>query len=278
MFGERVGGQRGPRRLDHRADGDDVGCQLGMTDLVEHAGHPAARDAQLLGIDDQWDHDLDMGTHTPIEESCRSSAQCPDLHFVQPGPQDAEAHAPCADHRVRLVEPADCCQLDAAGFVEFAAGLACNEIEEVGQELVQRWVEEPDRDGEAVHGLEDRLEVGDLGFLQLVERGSLGRSIAAEDEPAHDRQPVGGEEHVLGAAESDALRSEFAGERRIVGGVGVGPDLDVPSGHIVGPGEQRVEFRRRHRSERVQCPEIDAAGAAIDGDRHRPLRARCCRW
>ena len=164
------------------------------------------------------------------------------------------------------MEPSDRCQLDAAGVVEFAAGLACNEIEEVGQELVQGWVEEPDGDGEAVHGLEDRLEVGDLGFLQLAEGGSLGRSIAAEDEPAHDRQPVGGEEHVLGAAESDALRSEFAGERRIVGGVGVGPDLDVPSGHVVGPGEQRVEFRWRHRSERVQCPEIDAAGAAIDGD------------
>ena len=80
---------------------------------------------------------------------------------------------------------------------------------DVGEELVQRRVEQPDGDGQAVHRLEDALEVGPLQLGELLERGALLRVVGGEDEALHDRQAVA-EEHVLGAAEADALGAELA--------------------------------------------------------------------
>ncbi len=74
------------------------------------------------------------------------------------------------------------------------------EVRDVGQELVQRRVEQAHGDGQAVHRLQDLGEVGPLGPAQLVERGGLLRVSRGEDHAPHDRQPLVAEEHVLGAA------------------------------------------------------------------------------
>ena len=86
---------------------------------------------------------------------------------------------------------------------------------------------------------------------QLLERsGLLGRRLG-QDHPAHDGQAILAEEHVLGAAQADALRAELACVGRIVAGVGVGPDGQVALADLVGPGEDRGEGgRRRRRRER----------------------------
>ena len=80
---------------------------------------------------------------------------------------------------------------------------------DVGEELVQRRVEQADGDGQAVHRLEDALEVGALQLLELGERLVFLDRAVGEDEPLHERQAVA-EEHVLGAAEADALGAELA--------------------------------------------------------------------
>ena len=74
---------------------------------------------------------------------------------------------------------------------------------------MQRRVEQADGDGQAVHRLEDALEVGALQLRELLERGALLRLVVGEDEPLHERQAVA-QEHVLGAAEADALGAEPA--------------------------------------------------------------------
>ena len=51
--------------------------------------------------------------------------------------------------------------------------------------------------------------------------------VSREDHAAHDRQAVFGEEHVLGAAQADALRAELAGDGRVGAGVGVGAHADL---------------------------------------------------
>ena len=62
---------------------------------------------------------------------------------------------------------------------------------DVGEELVQRRVEQPDGDGQPVHRFEDALEVGALELGQLLERGPFSSaSVGGEDEPLHDGQPV----------------------------------------------------------------------------------------
>ena len=54
-------------------------------------------------------------------------------------------------------------------------------------------------------------------------------SAVCEDQ-ALDQHPAVAEEHVLGAAQADALRAEPAGPGGVVGGVGVGPHPQPPRG------------------------------------------------
>ena len=116
---------------------------------------------------------------------------------------------------------------------------------DVGEELVQRRVEQPDGDGQAVHRLEDALEVGALQLLELVERGVLLGRVGGEDEPLHERQPVA-EEHVLGAAEADALGAEArAPPRASCGQVGVGAHLHARGTRRPSRGRSRTDRSAR---------------------------------
>ena len=101
---------------------------------------------------------------------------------------------------------------------------------EVRQELVERRIEEADDDRQAVHRLEDALEVALLELLELGHRGversrpppapsamsaspdaafALARvaCVRDEDRAAHDLEALALAEHVLGAAQADALRA-----------------------------------------------------------------------
>jgi hypothetical protein len=102
---------------------------------------------------------------------------------------------------------------------------------------VQRRVDQPDDHGQPVHGAEETVEVGTLVRQQGLEAlGDDLRVLLVEDHALHVRQAVGLEEHVLGAAQADALGAVLpraAGVRRIVR---VGPHLQAP--RCVGPAQQ----------------------------------------
>ena len=100
-------------------------------------------------------------------------------------------------------------------------GDALGELDPVGQELVQRRVEQADRDRQALHLLEQALEVGLLKRQQLVEHRAAAGLVLGHDHPLHLRLAVGGHEHVLGAAEPDALGAELARAAGVLGRVGV---------------------------------------------------------
>jgi hypothetical protein len=128
---------------------------------------------------------------------------------------------------------------------------------------VQRGVEQADRHRQAVHRLEDPEEVGPLEGLELPQRGQLLLVLGGEDEALHDREPVA-QEHVLGAAQPDALGAEPARLGGVVGQVGVGADPETPE--AVGPLEDGLERPRRlggHDGHRAQH---HLAGRAVDGD------------
>ena len=90
------------------------------------------------------------------------------------------------------------------------------QVGQVGQELVQRRVEQPDRDRQPLHRLKNALEVVLLQRQQLVERDLALLAGRGHDHLLHDRQPVLAEEHVLGAAQADALGAELAGLGRVL--------------------------------------------------------------
>ena len=131
---------------------------------------------------------------------------------------------------------------------------------------MQRRVEQPHRDGQAVHGVEDVEEVGLLGGPQPLEGGRLLVGRVGEDHRPHDRQAVLAEEHVLGAAEADALGAEVAGDLGVLAGVGVGPHRELALPDAVGPAEDDVELGRRLGVGQRHGAEHDLAGGAVEGD------------
>ena len=96
-----------------------------------------------------------------------------DLHLVDLGIQDPEPAAAGAEHRVALVDFLDPRQqhlelLEVVVLLEARALDLRAQLGQVGQELVQRRVEQPDRHRQALHRLEDALEVLLLKRQQLA--------------------------------------------------------------------------------------------------------------
>ena len=150
----------------------------------------------------------------------------PGLHEEQAGDLDPEPDAAQPEHRVLLVEAPHVGQQGRGALVDLAALLGQGDLDaqvgEVRQELVQRRVEEPDGDGQAVHRLED---LGEVLALQRQERGQRlldAGLVLGDDQLLHQLAPLA-EEHVLGAAQADALGAEATCAGGVLGGVGVGP-------------------------------------------------------
>ena len=165
VFGQGTRGDGRPRGLDHGPHGDDVGAEFGVADLVEHARHPAAGNAELLGVDHQRDHDLHVGTQAPLVEDGRGPTQGLHLHLVDAGAHGGEAHAAGAEHGVRLVEAANGGQFGLLRAGEFASGLSGDQVVKVGEELVQGRIEQANGDRQRAHRRQQGLEVGLLGLF-----------------------------------------------------------------------------------------------------------------
>ena len=229
-----------------------------------------AQQPQLLLEADQRDHDLDLrrlaalGLHRAGGADDRR-----DLHAVDVGPLDAQAAAARAEHRVDLVQLLHLGQLLLGLGVGRAGraghGDALGQLDQAGQELVQRRVEQADRDRQAGHGPEDPLEVALLEGAQRRQRLDPRLVVAGEDHPLHDRQPVLALEHVLGAAEADALGAELARPDGVLGRVGV--RAHAHGAGAVGPLDdaQQVGVVRVRRQQR-RVARVDQAAGAVDGD------------
>ncbi len=135
----------------------------------------------------------------------------------------------------------------------------------LGEELVERWIEEPDRDREPVHRAEDLLELLSLEREHERERASPRTIVVGEDHLAHRLERFRLEEHVLGAAQSDARRAEASRALRVGTGVRVRAHLQPRA--LVGPLEELGHRARvRGRRERRDLPLHHLAGAAVDRD------------
>ena len=85
------------------------------------------------------------------------------------------------------------------------------ELDLIGQELVQRRIEQPHRDRQAAHRREDADEVAALQRQQGVIGGLLLFGALREDHLSHRQHAFLTEEHVLGAAQADPLGAAIAG-------------------------------------------------------------------
>ncbi len=153
---------------------------------------------------------------------------------------------------------------------------------------MERRVDQADHDRQSGHGGEDALEVAllerlelghrrvellDLGLLlrgQLLARGELclgaRRRVGDQDRAAHDRQARTLAEHVLGAAETDALGAVGSSLSGFLGLVGVGPDHQAAD--LVRPLEDLLQILLilEPGGDRRQRAEEDLARRAVEAD------------
>ena len=190
-----------PVSLHHRLRGgvdprlDQIELGLGR-DQRHHHLEPDRLAGALLG--------LDRG----LEDRAR-------LHLGDLGIGDREPAAAEAEHRIELRQfagtvgqPARIGVHRARDFLDLGLG--------VRQEFVQRRIEQPDRDRQALHDLEQLDEIRALHRQQLRQRGAAGLLVLGEDHLAHGADAGLLEEHVLGAAKADAFGAELDGGARVI--------------------------------------------------------------
>ena len=96
---------------------------------------------------------------------------------------------------------------------------------------MQRRIQQADGHGQLVHDAQDRLEVALLHGQELVQ-GLAPPLLAVGQDHLPDRvDALLLEEHVLGAAQADALGAEVPADARLLGQVGVGLDAE-PAGLV----------------------------------------------
>ena len=84
--------------------------------------------------------------------------------------------------------------------------------------------------GKPLHGLEEAGKVGALHGQQLFERRAAVLFVLSQDHGAHVLDAVFSKEHVLGAAEADALGAKHASVLCVARNVGVGADAEAADG------------------------------------------------
>jgi hypothetical protein len=99
---------------------------------------------------------------------------------------------------------------------------------------------------------------------QLRERGAARLLVVGEDHLAHGADAVLLEEHVLGAAEPDALGAELERDAGVVRGIGIGAHTELA--HRVGPAHQRAELAGQRRLRHRHAAREHLPGRAVDGD------------
>ena len=265
VLGDLVRGQAGARDLDHGADlilhRNASGGDFGVGGLDHHVLDVL----ELLDLANQRDHDLrhDLPVGMLLHGVDGGADHSLGLHRGDLRIGDGQAAAAVAHHRVELVQALDD-GLDLADGLLLGLGQLLDLVLRGGHELVERRIQEADANRHALKRLVELLEVALLIGQDLVQRDlALGGGVGA-DHLAERGDAVGLKEHVLGAAQADALGAQLAGLLRVGGGVGVGADLQ--GAELVGPAHDGAEVAGDLRVHGLDQAVVDVAGGAVDGD------------
>ena len=240
LLGDLVGGEGGTGDLDHGAHlilHIDAG---GGDDGVGGLDHHVLDVFQLLDLAHQGDHDL--GHHGPVGVLLLDVDGGVDdgggLHGGDLRIGHGQAAATVTHHGVELVEGVD----DVVELLHGEAHLVGN-LHDIlllgGEELMQRGVQETDDHGMALHGLVDALEVALLVGHDLGQGLLPVGYVVGDDHLTDGLDALALKEHMLGAAQADALRAEGIALSGVPGIVGIGVHLELAV--LVGPAHQAAE-------------------------------------
>ena len=215
---------------------------------------------QLLDGAHHRDHDLGDGVAALLDALGGGFGDGPHLELDQARDGQAEPDAPQAEHGVLLLQAPDGGQQALGLLVHLARGPGHRgphgQLGEVGQELVQRWVDQAHGDGQPVHLLEDGVEIGSLQGQEGVE-GGLALLVGLGQDQLLDQLAPLAQEHVLGAGQADTLGPVQPCPAGVLGHVGIGPNEQPAAG--VGVAQDALD-----------------RGHQVSGSRCRPSRRRRC--
>jgi len=242
-------------------------------DLLGHGAELGDLRTQLVNVRNQRDHDLNLwvGALFGLRAGCLEDR--PYLHLRHAGHHEPNAAAPEAHHGVYFpyaLHHAEHVLLFRQGCGILARDAQADDLLQqrlaAGQELVHGRIDQADDDWQAVHGLEDALEILLLEGQQLLQEPRALFIGASHDHTDHRRTALFLKEHMLGAAEADALGAKGArtpGVSRIVR-IGIHAEL----ARFICPLEELGKFLvlRNVRFERRHGPDEHLARRAINGD------------
>ena len=167
VAGDAVGHDGGARQLDHGAHGNLAQAHARLDlDVDDGALHDGAHLAYLCVEAHERHHDVRARVLALALEAHRGAGDGARLQHGQLGEGKAQAAAAKAQHRVCLGQRVDAREKgagarDLIGACSLALhlGEANGQVAGVVEELVQRRVKQADRHGQAVHGVEDLVEV-----------------------------------------------------------------------------------------------------------------------
>ena len=129
---------------------------------------------------------------------------------------------------------------------------------------MQRRIEQAHGDGKPRHDGEKLGEVRALERQELGQRPAASSLVFGKDHLAHRDDAVFVEEHVLGAAQPDALRPELARRARVGRRFGIGAHRHAAD--AVRPSHKRGKLARKLGLQHGDGTHHHLAVAAVDGD------------
>ena len=181
---------------------------------------------EFLAESDERDHDLGFDLDLFLRDIGRGFEDGAGLHLGDLGIRDAEAATAVAEHGVLLMQAGDALD-DGFNLHADAAGEVHLLLLGVGEEFVERRIEEADRGGVAFERLEDAGEVLALIGQELREGRAAALGVRGEDHLAHGVDAISLEEHVLGAGEADAGGAESQRGLGLLGIVGIRANAEL---------------------------------------------------
>ena len=179
----------------------------------------ARQQLQFPRIHDQRMHDFRLHAPSAATDRDRRLENRPDLHLEDLRISQRDPAAPVPEHRVRLVQPCDTASQHVQRNTEPGGELPLLFFT-VWSKLMQRRVDQSNRDRSTFHRIEDPLEITPLNR----EQGLLTGTAIDRHDHLLDRQAplLGVKEHMFGAAQADPLGPHFDRLARVVGGVDIG--------------------------------------------------------
>src|SRR5689334_7588247 len=139
---------------------------------------------ELLHRCDEWNHDFRTDIYpAPFRSHGRLEDGAP-LHLRDLGIRYAESATAMTQHRIRLSEPVDdSVELGTRESQGSRQQLAL--FSTMGEKLVQRRIEQTDGHGQAIHRLEDSLEVAALHWDEIIQRAAPTAFVSRHDHLTH---------------------------------------------------------------------------------------------